>query len=550
MARLDRLASDLDVVQLAATIGREFRYELLAAVASCSEESLQQELAKLVDAELLFQHGRPPAARYQFKHALIRDAAYQSLLKKKRQQFHGRIAEVLEQRFPDTCAAQPELLAHHFTEGNVIPRAVTYWERAGVQAQRGGAPSEAAGYFRRGLELIQALPETPQRQAQEIALHVGLGGALQATRGYSAPEVEANCARAHALCRQTGLTTHIFPVLQGLCRYYFLRAKYVRARELAEELLRLPEEELTPGFRVAARFALGATLYHQGKPAEALPHLEKAVAIEATSERRSASYCYDVLDPWVIAQLCLARVLWLLGYVERAAEQCRQALTAAEGLDHPFSLCYALSSASWFHQIRQDRANARATAARSLALATEEGFPVLRGWTTILRGLSLAEGSQSEWALAEIRQGLAGLQAQGSEVGRSCFLSLLAEACARAGRWAEGREALAEAQEFAEATGEGFWQPEIHRLKGELLLHDPTAAPDAEACLHQALAVARRQQAGSLELRAAMSLGRLWDRQGKTQAARELLAPVYGSFTEGFQTHDLQAARALLEQWQ
>jgi class 3 adenylate cyclase/predicted ATPase len=545
MARLDRLASDLEVVQLAAAIGREFSHELLAAAAPCGEEALQQELAKLVEAGLLFQQGRPPAARYQFKHALIRDAAYQTLLKKKRQQLHLRIAEALERRFPVACAGQPDLLAHHFTEGNEVGKAVVYWERAGTQAQRAAAPAEAAGHFRRGLGLIEALPETPERQAQEIALQVGLGAALQATRGYSAPEVEAACARAHALCRQTGLTAKLFPALQGLCRHSFQRARYARARELAEDMLRLPDLDLTPGFAVAARYALGATLYQQGEPIEALSHLEKAVAVEATAEVRSASSRHDVLDPWVIAQLYLARALWLLGHPERAVEECRRAVTTAEGLNHPFSLCYALSCAAWLHQMRQDRESAGATASRALALATEKGFPIPRGWARALSGWALAEG---ERAVAEVRAGLASLHAQGSELNRSSFLSLLAEACARAGRWDEGLKALDEAQEVIDATGEALWQAEVHRLRGELLLQlDAKAVQEAEACFAQALEVARRQQARSLELRAALSLGRLWEHQGQAQAGRELVAAVYGTFTEGLEAPELQAARAWLE---
>jgi TOMM system kinase/cyclase fusion protein len=551
MARLDRMGSDLAVVQLAATIGREFSYELLAAVVSCTEEALQQELAKLVDAELLFQGGRPPTARYQFKHALIRDAAYQALLKKKRQQFHVHIAEVLERRFPETCAAQPELLAHHFTEGSVISKAVENWARAGERARQRGAPGEAIGHFQRGIELIRTMPATPERKAQEIRMHLSLGAALQGTRGYSAPEVQAHYARGRELCQESGLSSQLFPALYGLFRYCLLQAKYAGARELAEELLRMAGREPNPDFVVAAHRAMGTVLLYQGHQAEARTHLEKVNAVAPTAELRLALYRYDVVDPWVTSRFCLARTLWLLGYPEAGAEQSREALAMAGGLDHSFSLVLALCGASSFHQYVQDRQATQATAARALALATEKGFAFWIGWAKALSGWALAQPGRGHEAAAEIRQGLAAWHAQGSELARTYFLALLAEACAVAGRPEEGLTALAEAQEFADATGERFWQAEIHRLQGELLLqHDPLATPDAEVYFHQALAVAHRQQARSLELRAALSLARLWDRQGKAQAARELLAPVYGSFTEGFHAPDQQAARALLEEWQ
>jgi predicted ATPase len=551
MARLDRLASDLDVVQLAATIGREFRYELLSAAASCSEEALQQELAKLVEAELLFQHGRPPGARYQFKHALIRDAAYQSLLKKKRQQFHLRIAEVLEQRFPETCAAQPELLAHHFSEGQVAAKAVENLVLAGERAQQRGAVLEAVRHFRRGLDLIQGLPETLERRTQEIRMHIGIGMALEWTVGSSTPEVDSHYERAQALCLPSDGTAPLFAALYGRYRCWHLQGQHVGAQQLAEELLALAERDQNTAHLVAAHRALGRTLFFQGKHADALTHLEKVTAIAATAELRAAIYRFDVADPWVFAQCYLSLALWLLGYPDRAAEQSRQALSLADGLDHTFTLAVALRYACRLHHLCRDPERTRATAERALALSTEKGLPAFAGWARVLRGWALTEHGQGEQGIADIRQGLAAVRTLGANMALTYYLILLAEACASTGRPEEGLPALAEAQDLAHATGESYWQAEIHRLQGELLWqHDPTAAENAEACLQQALAVARRQQARSLELRAAMSLARLWHQQGKTQAARELLAPVYGSFTEGFQTHDLQAARGLLEQWQ
>jgi predicted ATPase len=543
------MAGSTELVQLAATLGREFSYELLRAVAPCDEGVLRAELARLVEAELLFVRGRHPDARYQFKHALIQDAAYQSLLRKTRQQFHARIAEALEQHFPETCAAHPELLAHHCTQGNLVARAAENWARAGERAKQRGAAVEAVGHFRRGLELIRTLPESDERHAQEIRMHLGLGMALEWAVGSSAPEVDAHYAQVYALRQHSGWGLQLFPALCGRFRCWTLQAQHVRAQEVAEDLLAHASREHNTGFLVIAHRAAGGVLYFQGKHAEAQPHLEKVLAVAATAELRAAIFRDDFVDPWIISQAYLSLVLWSLGYPERAAEQSRQALRMAEGLDNTFGVAVALRYTSWLHAFCRDREATRATAERARVLATEKGFALEGVWARTLWSWTLAERGQGEQAVAGVRQGLADARARGASLARTYFLALLAEACARAGRPGEGLQALAEAQEFAESTGERFWLPEVHRLRGELLLqHDPGAGAAAEACFHQALEVARQQQARSLELRAALSLARLWQGQGRAQAAADLLAPVYGTFTEGLRTHDLQAARAFLEQ--
>lgn len=547
MARLDRLASDLDVVQFAAAIGREFRYELLSAVASCSEESLQQELTKLVDAELLFQHGRPPTARYQFKHALIRDAAYQTLLKKKRQQFHLRIAEALEERLSE--AYQPELLAHHFTEGIQIAKAIEYWARAGERAQQRGDAIEATDHFNRGLELVRHLPESRQAHAQEIQLLIGLGVALAATKGTGSPEVEATFAHAHAVCLQAGLTSELGAVVFGRLRYCMNRSMHVQALELAEELLRLAQQEGNVGFRVCAHCAIGVTLVSLGKHTEARPHLDEVIAVEPAVELRSAVHRYCLIDPWIVAHSFLSWSLWVLGFPERASEHSRLAVSTSESLGHAFSLGLALANASRLHELARNHDEAGSAAARALALGEEKGFSGIIAPARILSAWTMADAGHSEQAVIAIRRELDNLSAQGVVSDCNDLLTLLAEACAQAGQPKEGLKALAEAQAFADAADERFWQAEIYRLRGELLLqHDGTAVAAAETCFHQALAVARQQQARSLELRAALSLAELWLRQGKTQSAHELVKSIYAGFTEGFQTRDLQRAAAFLAQ--
>ena len=547
MARLDRMASNLDVVQLAATIGREFSFELLRAVTRLDDKTLNNELAKLVKAELLFQRGRPPRTTYQFKHALIQDAAYQSLLKKKRQQFHQRIAEVLEAHFPDACANQPELLAQHFTEAGLIEQAVFYWDRAGERSLWRCAHREAIDQLTRGLELARTLPESPERHALEIKMHISLGVPLQATKGYSAPEVEANYDWGHELCKRSGQCAHLFPVIYGLFRFYMLQAKYRKAQELAEQLRDLAERDQNPGFIAVAHRALGSTLVYQGMHTQAVPHLQAMIALTPTPELRAASYSYDVVDPWIVSQSYLSWALWLLGCPDQAQATSRRVLDEAGGLDHPFSGALSLSFASWLHQFCGDVANVRATAEKSLQISTDQHFAFWIGWDKVMRGWAFGEQGQCDQGISEIRQGLVDWRAQGSELGRSYFLALLAEVCIKAGRTAEGTAALAEAQQFAVATGEAFWSPEIQRLRGEMLLLDkPDAAQDAETCFGQALEQARAQKARSLELRAAMSLARLYRTQGKTPEARELLAGVLGRFTEGLATHDVKQATEML----
>jgi len=550
MARLDRMASDIEVVQLAATIGREFTYDLVRAVSPLEDADLQQELAKLVEAELLFQRGRAPRVRYMFKHALIQDAAYQSLLKKKRQQFHLQIADALEAQFPETCDSQPELLAHHFTEAAAAPKAVEYWDRAGQRALERCAHLEAIEHLTSGLELLRTLPETAERHTREIRMHVSLGVPLQSTKGYSAPEVQENYARAHELCQQLGLTAQLFPVLYGLFRYYMLQANYAKAEELGDQLVGMADQTQNPNFLVAAHRALGGPLVYQGQHNRALPHLQKVISIEPTPELRAEAYQYDVVDPWITSRSYMSWALWLLGYPEQALEQSRQAITWAEGLEHPFSEALALSFAQWLHQFCHDVDRTRETAERALTISTEQSFAFWIGWCRVLRGWTLAQQGQCEEAITEIQEGIVDWRAQGSELGCHYYFVLLAEACAKADRIDDALNSLAEGQEFADATGEAYWAPEIPRLKGELLLRrDPGAHPDAEMCFQQAIDLARKQEAKSLELRAAMSLGRLWQERGHASEARDLLAKTYDWFTEGFDTHDLKQAKALLEQW-
>jgi predicted ATPase/class 3 adenylate cyclase len=548
MARLDRLAAVKGLAQLGATLGREFAYELLQAVAPWDEATVQRGLQQLVEAEFLYQQGVPPQATYRFKHALIQEEAYQSLLRSTRQQHHQRIAEVLEERFPTTCETQPELVAHHYTEGGLAAQAILYWQRAGERAIQRSANLEAITHLSTGLESLKVLPETPERIAYELTLLMALGRALIATRGYAAAEVGVTYTRARALCQQGVQSPQLFPVLFGLWQFYVLQGELQLARELGEQLLALARHLQDSAYVLEAHRALAFTFFSLGEMTAARAQAEQGIALYRPHTHHTHVFTYGQ-DPGTSCLAYAALALWYLGYPEQALQRCQEMLKLAHELLHPFSLAHALYFASLLHQHRREAPEARACAEAVIALATEHGFAlyVVRG--TLQRSWALTEQGQLTEGIDQMRQSLTAYRDTGSELVLPYFLARLAEACGQGERREAGLHLLDEALMLVDKHEECWWEAEIQRLKGVFLLQQ--AVPDAkqaEGCLQQAVAIARRQQAKSLELRAAMSLSRLWQRQGKRAAARELLVEVYGCFTEGFDTADLQEARALLEE--
>jgi predicted ATPase len=546
MARLDRLATVKGLAQLGATLGREFSYELLQAVSLWDEGALQSGLHRLVEAEFLYQRGLPPQATYLFKHALIQDVAYQSLLKSTRQQYHQHIAQVLEARFPELCETQPELLAHHYTEAGLVEQALPYWQRAGERAGQRSANVEAIRYLTRGLEGLQTLPDTPERSQHKLALHIALGPPLMATKGFTDPEVERVYTRARALYRQVGESPQLFPVLDGLHSFYYIRGEYRTVLELAQEFLTLAQRVQDPARLMGAHIKLGGALKELGELAAARAHLEAGLALCDPQRDRSQDFLYRH-DGEVTNLRSLARILWLLGYSDQALSFIHTALTRAQKLAHPFILGEALYHAASLHQLRREVSQTQERAEAAMVLARDWGFPSWLLYSTIVYGWALSAQGQHAKALAQISQALTALQATGQRQALPYLLALLAEAYGRGGDNAAGLRMLAEALAVVDDTEEGWWEAELYRLKGELLLQHATGSSDeAEICFHQALDVARRQQARALELRAALSLSRLWQQQGKRTAAYELLAPIYGWFTEGFDSADLQEAKTVL----
>jgi class 3 adenylate cyclase/predicted ATPase len=546
MARLDRLAAVKALAQLGATLGREFSYELLRAVAPWDEGIVRQGLHQLVAAEFLYQRGVPPQATYTFKHALIQDVAYQSLLRSTRQQHHQRIAQALEAQFPETVATHPELVAQHYTTAGCHEQAVHYWLRAGQQASERSAYLEAISHLTTGIELLKTLPETPGHTQQALTLYITLGTALQMAKGITVPEVEYAYTQAHTLCQQVGETPELVHVLFGLWRFHNVRAQLHTARELGETLLRLAQRAHAPEPAVIAHYALGLTWMWLGAFSAARQHLEAGIVHYTPDQHRALVFRMGT-NPGVVCHVGAALTLWLLGYPDQALARLHGALALVHALAHPYSLAFAQCFAAIVSQFRRDVPAVYEQAETAVALSTEQGFPQWAAMGTSLRGWALAMQGQGEEGVAQVRQEIAAWRAIGSVLHLPYLCTSLADVCDHLGHPADGLQALTEAHTLLEQHDERYWEAEVHRLRGVLLLQQPgTPQAEAETWLQRALDVARRQEAKSLELRAARSLSRLWQQQGKQAEARALLAPVYAWFTEGFDTADLQEARALL----
>jgi class 3 adenylate cyclase/predicted ATPase len=548
IARLDRLGPIAkDVAQIGSVIGREFSYELIELIAQRSPVELQAALTRLTDAGLLFCRGAPPHSSYLFKHALVQDAAYATLLRARRQQLHAAIAAALEQDFPEIVSAQPELLAHHFTEASLVQQAINNWLRAGERAVEGSANLEAIAHLTRGLKLLQDLPESLQRDEKELAFQVALLTPLFADR-FGSADGERAAGRALELFRKVGDADQrsLFRALYGLTMTYSVRGKICMGREVAEQLLVVGEHLRDPEQLGYAHHAVGNNLLWFGELDAARTHLEKGIALYRPEWSRTLAFRFG-FNCGSNCHFFLGRVLWHLGYPDQALRSAEQAVAIAEAVSHPVSLAGALSWLAALHQLRGEVERNQEVAETDLALTTEEGIRFFQTHAVILRGWALAKQGQCEEGIARLREGLAAYRALGAEIECSHWLALLAEAYRDTGRPAEALRLIAEALDHVAQTGVVCYEAELHRLDGELRLRlDSRDEHRAEVSFRRALEVAQQQQAKSWELRAATSLARLLAEQGRRTEAQELLAPVYGWFTEGFDTADLKGAAAFL----
>jgi class 3 adenylate cyclase/predicted ATPase len=548
MSRLDRLVTAKAVAQYAAVIGRQFSYELLQAVSQVNEAMLQHELGRLVEAEIVYQRGLPPQAHYFFKHALIRDAAYESLLKSTRQHYHQRIAQVLEAQFPETTVNQPELLAHHSTEAGLTEKAVHYWHKAGQNAVQRSAHVEAISHLRTGLALLQMLPETPDRVQREVDMLIAMGASLLAVKGFGAPEVGQTYTYARQLCQSLEEPHQLFSVLRGLWNYYHTRAEHQTAHELGEQLLALAQQVSDTAMLIAAHRALGTTLFQLGVVASAYTHFAQGIALYDPKQHRASAFLYGE-DAGVVCHNLAGWTLWCLGYPNQWLTRSHEVVTLAQQSANPFSLAFTLGLSAIFYSFCREVRCTQEQAEAVISLAKEQGFPYWMTYSSILRGWTLAHQGQAQDGIEQLHQGLSAFRATGAELWRPYWLMLLAEAHGIQGDPEEGLTLLTEALMLVDTTGERWYESELYRLKGELLLQQSLDNQvEAETCFQHALEIARNQQAKSFELRVTTSLARLWQQQGKRQEAHDLLAPVYNWFTEGFDTADLKDAKALLDE--
>jgi class 3 adenylate cyclase/predicted ATPase len=547
IARLDRLSEAKEVAQLGATLGREFSYELISAVSSLAEDTLENYLSKVVLAGLLFQRGLPPEASFQFKHALVRDAAYESLLKKKRKQYHRLIAGVLLDEFPQVAETQPELVAQHYTAAEQFDRAIVYWGRAGHRALERSASLEAVAHFHKGLELLEKLPEIPDKIQKELELQTSLGNTLMTTKGYGAPEAKAALDRARELCQQVGDTDNLFPVLHGLWVFYGARAEIQTAQELALQGLEVASRLKSHTFLVESYHALGDTFFFCGNYVPARTHFEKGITLYDAHLRGAHRSPPSRDDPGVVCQSHNAIILWLLGYPDKALQGGCTALGLAREISHPYSLASALIKASLIHLLSGDAQTVRERSELAGTISKEHGFDLWSAWSKVYLGWALAMQGQIEEGITKMIDGIHFCKISGV-MYLDHFRILLSEIYGLAGKIEEGLRDLTETENDMKRTGLRFYEAELYRTRGELLLM--RSSPDernAEREFSKALATARQKEAKSLELRAVMSLNRLWHKQGKTERARKVLSESHGWFTEGWDTPDLKEAKKLLQ---
>jgi class 3 adenylate cyclase/DNA-binding response OmpR family regulator/predicted ATPase len=549
-ARLDRLGQPKEVAQIGAALGREFSHAAICAVADwLPEQRLQKALQSLVEAELLYCRGAPPDAVYLFKHALLQDAAHETLLHSKRRELHARIAAVLEERFPEVADQQPGLLAHHYTEAGSIEKAVVYWGKAGRQSAARSAMIEAEAQLRRGLLLLADLPDSRDRKRQELDLQVTLASALMESKGHVHPEVSEVLGRARSLIVETEATDTIlyFSVLYGLWVAQYLGGEPIAALEQAKEFLALAKSQTQLGLLLVGHRLVGTALLLTGDYRTALSHLDSAIELYRPEEHQELAFRFGA-DIGITAQCVRAWALWHRGYPDQARSALEQGLRGARQSVHRHTLAYALiykgvtaASARWAAEMEQ--------AANELVSHTREhGFVLFLGYGLLLQGGALTLHVKGEAAIERIHEAVAAVQATGMRRSDPMTLGYLAESLALKGAVAEGLQTLAAALRTAETSCAHWADAELYRLRGDLLGRLPSADwTEVETCFRTALRAAREQGSRGFELRAAVDLARLLSAQQRQAEARALLAPVYGWFTEGFDTPDLQEAKALLE---
>jgi tetratricopeptide (TPR) repeat protein len=547
MARLDRLGAAKELAQIGAVIGREFSHALLAAVVRQPEAALRSAIGGLIAAGLLFRQGEPPHATYLFNHALVQDAAYGTLLRQPRSALHARIAETLESRFPDIAERQPELLARHFTEAALVDRAIDYWLKAGNLALSRSANAEAVKHLRQGIVLTQSKAPSAERVRKELDFYLALGPATAATEGYAAPETLNVFSHARILLGDGGTLTEQMTVLWGIYLVHAMRAEFVAARDVANQCLALATEHKHPGMLALANRFMGQTLWSVGAFVDARAHLERTLELCAANQETIRSYRQFGANDQVTALSSLSRALWILGYPEQATATAGQALAHARSMRLAFTTAFALDGAALLGVLGADPQRAAAHANELVSHSTEHSLAdyVQRG--RFIQGALLAQGGDPQLGIELIDNAIAETERITNRSRRTLYLGYSATAHASLGQPEVGLDLLDEAIQTAETLDERFFEAELHRLRGKVLLALGRSG-EGEVALRRALTIAQQQQARWWELRAATSLAKHWHTAGKHQEALSLLEPIYSWFVEGFDTTDLKDAKALLDE--
>jgi class 3 adenylate cyclase/predicted ATPase len=548
MARLDRLDRVKEVAQAGACIGRAFQYRLLAAVTGLDERRLDHALQQLEKSELVFRRGRRPEASYTFKHALIQDTAYQSLLKSRRQQIHTAIAGRLQSDFPEIVLAEPETLAHHYSAAGLPEQAVTYWLKAGQAALKRSANLEASAHLSKGIDLVASLPDCEERLRQEIQLHSALGLTMMGAKGFGAPDVLRAFSRSRVLSEKLGDHGQLFIALCGEASYHMISGNLRAADELGRRCLELAQTGGDESMMLEAHHRQWATKFFMGDYAAAEQHADRGLATYNPDDHHSLTYMYTGHDPGVCCRSYSSSMLWLRGYPDQAVERGQEAVALAERVSHRFSLALAEHGLSEVHLMRREPAEARRWIKKWGASSTELMLPLMTSQARFQLGWALAEEGHAEEGIAEMREGIAAMTATGAAMGMQHFLCVLAGALGEHGLVGEGLALLERAFEMVTKSGAKYQLPELLRRKGELLLRLKPCDDPAENWFRQAVTLAHNEGTKSLELRAALSLARLYLAQARDAEARDVLSPVYACFTEGFGTRDLVEAKTLLDQ--
>jgi tetratricopeptide (TPR) repeat protein len=543
LARLDRLAPTREVAQIGAALGRQFSHELISAVAEMPQRQVDDALEQLASAELIFRRGTPPDAEYTFKHALVQDAAYGTLLRGRRQQIHARVAVTMESHFPEIVAAQPHLLAQHCSEAGLNDKAIGYWLKAGQHAVARSAMTEAVVQLQKGLNLLATLPDDPNRRQQELDLLIMLGQAQMATRGGAAPEVTETFARAGVLAEQLNRSDHLIVVLHSQWVAHLIRSQFKPALSQAEQMEKMGRAQNDPTMLLMGRQRQGLTRLLLGEFVAARALFDQCHELSNPTIRERGRMPED---PYALMLGQLSRTMACLGYLDQGRARTNQALLESRQLRHAHTLAFALIYACGVEWVANSPCSVQRHAEEVVNLSKEQGFPFWLSRGMIYLGWSLTSLDEAREGVALLTRGLAAYRATGAVIDPHALV-LLAEAYAKVRRPVEGLNYLNEAAQIIETTDERISEADLHRLRGDLLnaVGDRAAG---EQSYHQALAIAKRQSAKIFELRAATSLARLWRDQGKRTEARDLLASIYGWFTEGFDTPVLQDAKALLDE--